>query len=84
MNNVLFDYLDDFCTTYLDDILIYSNNAKEHEIHVKKVLRRLRDASLQADIKKCKFSVTQTKYLRFIISTDRIQVDPEKVLVIKD
>jgi len=58
INDVLFDYLDDFCTAYLDNILIYSNNAKEHEIHVKKVLQRLRDASLQADIKKCEFSVT--------------------------
>jgi hypothetical protein len=26
MNNILFDYLDDFCTVYLDDILIYSDD----------------------------------------------------------
>ena len=58
INDVLFDYLDDFYTAYLDDILIYSNNAKEDEIYVKKVLQRLRDAGLQADIKKCEFSVT--------------------------
>ena len=31
MNDVLFDYLDDFCTAYLDDILIYSDNELEHE-----------------------------------------------------
>jgi hypothetical protein len=31
MNDVLFDYLDDFCTAYLDDILIYSENELEHE-----------------------------------------------------
>ena len=41
MNDVLFDYLDDFCTAYLDDILIYSNNELEHEEHVKKVLQCL-------------------------------------------
>jgi hypothetical protein len=46
MNDVLFDYLDDFCTAYLDDILIYSDNKLEHEIHVKKVLQRLIDAGL--------------------------------------
>jgi transposase InsO family protein len=79
MNDVLFDYLDDFCTAYLDDILIYSENALEHELHVKKVLQRLRDAGLQVDLKKCEFSVTRTKYLGFIISTDGIEVDPEKV-----
>ncbi len=41
MNDVLFDYLDDFVTTYLDNILIYSENPLEHEMHVKKVLQRL-------------------------------------------
>ena len=30
MNDVLFDYLDDFYTAYLDDILIYSENKLDH------------------------------------------------------
>jgi hypothetical protein len=30
MNNVLFNYLDNFCTTYLDNILIYLENELEH------------------------------------------------------
>ena len=38
MNNVLFDYLDDFCTAYLDNILVYLDNELEHKLHVKKVL----------------------------------------------
>jgi hypothetical protein len=46
MNDVLFDYLDDFCTAYLDDILIYSENELEHDEHVYKVLERLRKAGL--------------------------------------
>ena len=41
MNNVLFDYLDDFVTAYLDNILIYSEDPLEHKMHVKKVLQRL-------------------------------------------
>jgi hypothetical protein len=79
MNDVLFEYLDVFCTAYLDDILIYSENELEHQSHVEKVLTRLRAAGLQADIKKCEFSVTKTKYLGFIVSTDGIEVDPEMV-----
>jgi predicted aspartyl protease len=82
MNDVLFDYLDDFCTAYLDDILIYSNDELMHQEHVKKVLQRLRDAGLQADIKKSEFGVTRTKYLGFIISTKGIEVDPEKTEII--
>ena len=75
MNNVLFDYLDIFCIVYLDDILIYSEDLLEHEIHVKKVLEWLRSTGLQADIKKSEFSITRTKYLGFIVSTEGIEVD---------
>jgi len=84
INSYLFDYLDIFCTAYLDDILIYSDNELEHEAHVKKVLDRLREAGLQVDIKKCEFGVKKTKYLGFIISTDGISVDPDKFRVVKD
>jgi hypothetical protein len=38
MNNVLFNYLDDFYIAYLDNILIYSDDELEHELYVKKVL----------------------------------------------
>jgi hypothetical protein len=51
---------------------------------VRKVLERLRSASLQIDLKKCEFHVTWTKYLGFIISTDRIEVNPEKISVVKN
>ena len=46
------------------------------------MLKRLRAAGLQADIKKYEFGVKKTKYLSFIISTDSIQVDPSKVQII--
>ena len=38
INNVLFNYLNNFCTAYLDDIIIYSKNKLEYEEHVYKVL----------------------------------------------
>ncbi len=82
MNNVLFDYLDDFCTAYLDNILIYSDNKLEHKIHVKKVLQQLINVGLQANIKKYEFRVTKTKFLSFIMSTDGIEVNPTKVSVV--
>jgi hypothetical protein len=82
MNEVLFEHLDDFCTAYLDDILIYSDNLLEHENHVKLVLERLRAAGLQVDIKKTELHVTRTKYLGFIISTQGLEVDPEKIAAV--
>ncbi|KAI0992079.1 hypothetical protein K3495_g16107, partial [Podosphaera aphanis] len=52
MNEILFEYLDVFCTVYLDDIIIYSESIDEHETHVKQELEQLRQAGLQANIKK--------------------------------
>jgi hypothetical protein len=46
---------------------------------VKLVLQRLRDTGLHADIKKYEFGVKRTKYLGFIVSTEGIKVDLEKV-----
>jgi hypothetical protein len=84
MNDVLFDYLDDFCTAYLDDILIYLEDPLEHYEHVRKVLQRLRDAGLQVDIKKSEFRTVRTKFLGFIASTKGIEVDPDWIAVVRD
>jgi len=46
INNVLFNYLNEFYTAYLDDILIYLNNKLKYQVHVKKVLERLRNIGL--------------------------------------
>ena len=35
INDVLWEYLNKFCTAYLDDILIYSSNLREHKKHVR-------------------------------------------------
>jgi RNase H-like domain found in reverse transcriptase len=84
MNNILFNYLDDFCTTYLNDILIYSEDPLEYDEHVRKVLEYLWAADLQTDIRKSEFHVTHTKYLGFIVSTNGIEVDLDKTAVVHD
>jgi len=81
INWALRDYLDEFCSAYVDDILIYTDGSLDkHRGHVRKVLRRLRDAGLQIDIDKCEFEVQATKYLGFIIEAGKgIRMDPAKV-----
>jgi Reverse transcriptase (RNA-dependent DNA polymerase) len=55
INNILKEYLDDFIVIYLDDILIYSKNEKEHTGHVIKILETLERTGLKIDGKKSTF-----------------------------
>ena len=83
INDVLWKYFNKFCTAYLDDILIYSSNLKEHKDYVRLVLAKLREFGIQADIDKYKFHMTKTKYLELIISTEGIKIDPAKIETIR-
>ena len=82
INDTLREYLDDFCTAYLDDILIYSEIEAEHEIYVKRVLQKLREVSLQADIIKCTFHIKEILYLELIIIIKEIKMNSVKVSII--
>ena len=84
INGTLAEYLYDFCTAYLDDILIFSNSHAEHVIHVRKVLQRLADAGLQVDVTKCEFHVTEVHYLGLIITTSGVRMDPKKLETIRN
>ena len=82
INDTLQKYLNDFCIMYLDDILIYSEIEAEHEIHVKRVLQKLHEAGLQADITKCAFHVKEISYLELIIITKGVKMNSAKVSII--
>ena len=47
VNETLRPYLDQFCTAYLDDVLVYSENTEDHTTHVRLVLELLQRAGLQ-------------------------------------
>ncbi len=82
MNDVLWDFLNDFCQAYLNDILIYSKMRKKHKDHIKLVLSRLRKAELQMNIQKCEFNVEKTVFLEVIVSELDLRMNLSKVTVI--
>nr|GFC25184.1 putative reverse transcriptase domain-containing protein [Tanacetum cinerariifolium] len=55
MNRVCKPYLDRFVIVFIDDILIYSKNRKEHEGHLKLILKLLKEEELYAKFSKCEF-----------------------------
>ena len=85
INSTLQEYLDEFVSAYIDDILIYSDGSlSDHRKKVRKVMKKLQEAGLQIDIDKCEFETKSTKYLGFIIEAGKgIRVDPEKIKAIE-
>ncbi len=79
MNDVLFEYLHQFCQIYLDDIIIYSKILKKHKQHVQLILNRLQEADLQIDINKCKFHVQKIIFLELLMSIERLKMNSRKI-----
>jgi hypothetical protein len=86
INWALRDFLDEFASAYLDDVLIFTEGSlHKHHQHVRQVIDRLQEAGLHLELSKCEFDVQRTKYLGFILEVGKgISMDPDKVQAIKE
>ena len=75
MNAVMSGYIDDFVLVYLDDLLVYSDNADEHKAHLRQVFDRLCEHKLQAKLKECEFGKPYVKYLGHVVGSGELHVD---------
>jgi hypothetical protein len=80
MNKVFMEYLDKFVVVFIDEILIYSKNKKEHEEHLRLGLQKLREHQLYAKFSKCDFWLKKVSFLGHIITDGGIIVDQAKVI----
>nr|GEV05556.1 putative reverse transcriptase domain-containing protein [Tanacetum cinerariifolium] len=62
INRVCKPYLDRFVIVLINDILIYSKSRKEHEGHLKLILRLLKKEELYAKFSKCEFWLSKNRY----------------------
>ena len=83
MNSVFNPYLDKFIIIYLDDILIYSEEEKDHLGHIRKTLEILRKNKLYAKLAKCTFCVPEVEYLGFILKGNGVIINPHKTSAIE-
>jgi hypothetical protein len=79
MNKVFMEYLDKFVIGFIDDILIFSKSAEEHDEHRHLVLQELKENQLYAKLNKCEFWLKEASFLGRIISEGGISIDPSKV-----
>lgn len=79
MNKVFMEYLDKFVVVFIDNILIYSKDEKEHENHLRLVLEKLREHQLYAKFSKCEFWMKEVEFLGHVVTAAKVVVDPKKV-----
>ncbi|KAF8749992.1 hypothetical protein RHS01_09613 [Rhizoctonia solani] len=79
MNNLFRDLIDVTVVIYLDNILIFSEDPKDHPTHVRQVLSQLMMNQLFCKLSKCHFHVTTVDYLGIVISPAGFSMDQKKI-----
>ena len=79
MNDTFRDLLDKIVLVFLDDILIFSRTAEEHEKHVRIVLERLRASKLYAKRSKCEFFRDNVEFLGHRLGANGLSVSQDKI-----
>ena len=69
----------EFAMAYLDDIIIFSRNEREHLKHIQIIFQKLIDAGLKLKESKCDFFKKEIHYLGHLISSEGIHPLPEKL-----
>ncbi len=67
INNMLREYFNNFVITYLNDILIYSDNLKTHHKYIYKILAKLNEQVMYVKKLKSRFKIKKIQFLKYVI-----------------
>ena len=73
-----------FAFIYIDYIIIFFKSVDEHLVHLEEVFRRLRDANVKLNPKKCSFLKQRVEYLGYVVTPEGIGPNPDKVRVVQE
>src|SRR2546423_7587859 len=80
MNRVLQEFLGDFVTVYLNDVIIFTKGIFEQHIdHLQQVFEALRVTNLKVKLKKCHFCLPNIYFLGHVVGRNGIKPDSEKI-----
>ena len=72
------------CYVYLDDVVIYAKNLKEHAEKFDLVMNRLREANMKLQVDKCEFLRREVVYLGHVITQEGVKPCPDKVNAVQE
>ena len=73
-NRLLYDFIDSFIIIFMDDILVYSKTAAEHQDHLEQILQRMREYDFYLHPGKCSFFLDSVVYLGIKIDAEGISI----------
>ena len=76
--------LEDFTSTYLDDVVIFSNTWEDHLKHIRSTLDRIRKAGLTVKAKKSQFGADHCVYLGHLVGGGMVQPEAAKVEAVRN
>ena len=83
INKTLKKLVNNICVIYLNDIFIYNNDSTKHWQYVRIIFKRLRQFRLYVNLKKCQFDTRTIKFLKFIVFTEKVQMNSKRMRTIK-
>ncbi|CAI7911192.1 unnamed protein product [Closterium sp. NIES-54] len=83
MNHILRPSLDECVVVYLDDILIYSKDMKQHVEHLRRVFEILRRERFYVKLSKSEFALKKVQFLGHMVSAQGVHVDPKKIEAVR-
>ena len=75
---------ENFSSSYIDDVIVFSNTWEEHLQHLKLVLERLRQHGLTAKPSKCEWGASSLSYLGHSVGHGRASVHEARVAAIRN
>lgn len=79
LDDILRLHIGKSCYVYIDDIIIFSEHEEQHLNHILEIFQTLNDANMKVQLDKCSFFKRQVEFLGFIVSSEGIRTNPQKV-----
>ena len=83
MNKILRQYIKKFVQIYLDDVIIYLNNLKDHKKHIKVMFEKIKKVNFKLKLSKYQQFQIELKFVRHLMRRNDIRSNSQNVKKLK-